>query len=141
MTQRSVRARIRRPSWLAVGVVAFVFGVGALVASAPLVMLESAGWPWMTTMSDETDPPSATAKIVEEDGTVHQFAGTPSNTRAWLVDTEDQLKKSHGIYTKIAVGRALSWVGVALLVAGCVVLLYHRLYHRGSNSELLPRLR
>ena len=134
MTQRSVRARIRRPSWLAVGVIAVVLGVGALVGSAPLVMLESAGWPWMTTMSDENDPPSATARILEEDGTVHQFAGTPSDTRAWLVDTEDQLKKSHGIYTKIAFGRALSWVGVAFLVAGCAVLLYPDLHHRRSNS-------
>jgi hypothetical protein len=124
MTQRSVRATIRRPSWLAVGVVAFVLGIGVLVASAPLVMLESAGWPWMTTMSDQTDPPSATARIVEEDGTVHQFTGTPSDTRAWLVDTEDQLKRSHGIDTKVAVGRALSWAGSALLVAGCAVLLW-----------------
>jgi hypothetical protein len=127
MTQSSVRVRIRRPSWLAVGVAAVVFGLGALVVSAPLVMLESAGWPWATTVSEQADPPLATARVVEEDGTVHQFTGTPSEAGAWLVDTEDQLKKSHGIYTKIAVGRATRWVGVALLTAGCAVLLWRML--------------
>jgi len=100
-----------------------------------MVMLESAGWPWMTAMSEEIDPPSATARVVEKDGTVHQFTGTPSDTKAWLVDTEDQLKKSHGIYLKIAIGRASSWVGVALLVLGCVILLYHR----GSNPTIITR--
>jgi len=139
MTQRSVHARIRRPSWLAVGVVALTLGVGALVASAPLLMLETAGWPWMTTMSEQTDPPSATAKIVEEDGTVHQFTGTPSDARAWLVDTEDRLKKSHDIYTKIAVGRAMSRVGVALLATGCAILLWRMFAAGFGRTRKLAR--
>ena len=139
MTQRSVPARIRRPSWPAVGVVALMLGIGALVASAPLLMLETAGWPWMTTMSEQTDPPSATAKIVEEDGTVHQFTGTPSDARAWLVDTEDRLKKSHDIYTKIAVGRAMSRVGVALLATGCAILLWRMFAAGFGRTRKLAR--
>jgi hypothetical protein len=134
MTHTSVVDRTRRPSSsLAVGVIALVLGVGALVAGAPLVTLASGGWPWTTTVSEETEPPSATARIVEDDGTVHQFAGTPPATRAWVADREDQLKESYGIPLKVAVGRALSGVGAALLVLGCAVLLRHLWYRRRST--------
>jgi hypothetical protein len=124
MTQSPLRRRTGRSTWLAVGVIAFALGISALVASASLLTLEGGGWPWMTTTSEQANPPSATATIVEENGTVHRFTGTPSDTRAWLVSTEDELKKAHGIYTKITLGWVLRWAGVALLTAGTAVLLW-----------------
>lgn len=92
-----------------------------------MLMLRDAGWPWMSTMSLQASPPSATATIVDQDGTVYRFTGPESDTRAWLVDREDELKKAHGIDTKIAVGQALSWLGVALLAGGTAVLFWRAL--------------
>jgi hypothetical protein len=92
-----------------------------------MLMLRDAGWPWMSTASLQVSPPSATATIVDQDGAVYRFTGTESDMRDWLVDREDELKKAHGINTKIAVGHALSWLGVALLAGGTAVLLWRAL--------------
>lgn len=127
MTRKSLRPRPGRPSWLTAGVLTVSLGIVALVASAPLTLLRDAGWPWTSTMSVQASPAAAKATIVENDGTVHEFTGTPSDTETWLVNKEHELKTAHGIYTKIAVGQALNRVGWVLLILGCVVLLWRSL--------------
>jgi hypothetical protein len=134
MTRKSLSPRTARPSWLTAGLLTISLGIVALVASFPLTMLKDAGWPWQSSMSEQVSPPSATAKIVEEDGTIHQFTGAPSDTRAWLASTEDELMSAYGIDTKIAIGQALNWIGLALLAVGSSILFW-----RAFTAGVRPR--
>lgn len=135
MNRESLPARPSRLFWLA-AVLLLGLGIASLIASVPLLVLRDGGWPWSTTMTVQTDPPSATATIVEDHGTVHEFTGTPADVQAWVARTEDELKKAHGIPTKIVVGRALAAAGWILLGLGIVFPVWRVLAgSRGRGRE------
>ena len=112
---------IQRPANAALAV---VLGIVALVAGASLLMLRDGGWPWHATISNSVVAGSATAEIVDEDGTAYQFTGSPSEAQHWLDRKQDELKTLHGIPTKITVGRVLQPVGLALVLLGVAGLLW-----------------
>lgn len=117
--RESLRARPGRPFWLAAVLVVWL-GIASLIASVPLLLLRDGGWPWLTSITEQDQPRSATATI-EDHGRVHEFTGTPPDVQAWVARTEDELKKAHGVPTKIAVGRVLAAAGWTLLGVGIVV--------------------
>jgi hypothetical protein len=123
MNREGLRRRPRHPFRLSAGLIGVSLGIVALIAGVPLLLLRDGGWPWMTTMSVWESPPSATATIVEDDGTVHRFTGTPTEMQAWVASTEDRLKDEHGIPAKIVIGQSMSVAGSALLAAGSLVLI------------------
>jgi hypothetical protein len=135
MSRESLPARPSRLFWLA-AVLLLGLGVVSLIASVPLLVLRDGGWPWSTTMTVQSHPPSATATIVEDHGTVHEFTGAPTGVQAWVARTEDELKKAHGIPTKIAVGRVLGVAGWILLGSGIVLSIWRVLAgSRGRGQE------
>jgi hypothetical protein len=105
-----------------------VLGVVVLVVGASLLMLRDGGWPWHAGIGGPAGAGTTIAEIVEEDGTLHRFSGSPAETQAWLDRTQEELKDAYGIPTKIAAGWVLAPVGLTLMVLGLVRLL--RTYRR-----------
>jgi hypothetical protein len=112
---------IQRPASAAV---AIALGIVALVVSAFLLLLRDGGWPWHASISNSVSAGTAVAEIVDEDGTAYQFTGSWTDARQWMDRKEAELKDAHGIPTKIAVGRALQPVGLALALLGLGRLLW-----------------
>jgi hypothetical protein len=106
---------IQRPATAAV---AIALGLVALFVGASLVMLRDGGWPWHASISNSVDSGSTTVDITDEDGTAYRFTGSSTEAQHWLDNKQDELKKAHGIPTKIAVGRVLQPIGLAVLAVG-----------------------
>ena len=112
---------IRRPVSAAL---AIVLGVVALFLGAYLLTLRDGGWPWQASIRGPVGAGSTTAEILEEDGTLHRFVGSPAEAQDWLDSKQDELKDARGIPAKIAVGRVLQPVGLALILLGLAGLLW-----------------
>lgn len=102
-----------------------VLGVGAYVASAPLMMYDVTGWPWHASVVAQGESGRVTATIDSGDGQVESFTGSEEQANAWMDREEAELKAKHGIDTKLAIGRALGYLSYALLVLGSVILIGH----------------
>ena len=126
---------IKRPAGAALAV---VLGVAALVAGASLLMLRDGGWPWHATISNSVATGSATAEIIDEDGTAYQFTGSSAEAQHWLDRKQDELKAAHGIPTKIVVGRVLQPVGLVLILLGAARLLWLLATSRRARSAFTP---
>jgi hypothetical protein len=100
-----------------------VLGLVTLLAGSSLVMLRDGGWPWHATIATSAGGASTTAEIVDDDGSAYRFTGSPTDARQWFDHQQDELKTSHGIPAKIAVGRALQAAGLALVLLGLFLLL------------------
>ncbi|MFI7597777.1 hypothetical protein [Actinoplanes sp. NPDC049681] len=98
-----------------------ILGLVALLAGASLVMLRDGGWPWHATISGSTGG-ATTAEIVDDDGSAYRFTGSSIDAQQWMDRKQDELKASHHLPEKIAAGRVLEPVGVALVVLGLVQL-------------------
>jgi hypothetical protein len=110
-----------RPRWLRLGLATIALGVVAFFAGSALLTLRDTGWPWHASISDSTEAgvTVATAQVVDDDGQVYSFTGSSAaEAQAWLARTEDGLKRSHGIYTKITAGKALDAAGLLLVAVG-----------------------
>ncbi len=126
---------IRRPACAAL---AIVLGVVALFAGASLLLLRDGGWPWHAGIDGPVGAGSATAEIVEEDGTRYLFTGSPAEAQDWLDSKQDELKTAHGIPAKIAVGRVLQPVGLALVLVGLAGLLGQLVSTRRARRASRP---
>jgi len=126
---------IQRPASAAV---AIALGLVALVIGASLVMLRDGGWPWHATISNSVSTGSTTAEVVDEDGSAYRFTGSATDAQHWLDRTQDDLKKAHGIPAKIAAGRVLQSVGVALVLLGLAGLLWRLVTRRRSRGIVAP---
>jgi len=124
---------IQRPAG---AVLAIVLGVVALVAGASLLMLRDGGWPWHAGITATAGAGTATAEIIEADGTAHRFSGSPADAQAWLDSTQEELKDAHGIPAKIAVGSVLQPAGLALVLLGLARLLWLLVTGRRARSAL-----
>jgi hypothetical protein len=124
---------IQRPATAAV---AIALGLVALFVGASLVMLRDGGWPWHASISDSIA--STTVEIIDEDGTAYRFTGSSTDAQHWLDRKQDELKKAHGIPTKIAVGRVLQPIGLALVLAGLARLFWRLVTVRRSRSTVTP---
>jgi hypothetical protein len=130
---------IQRPATAtATATVAIALGLVALVAGASLVMLRDGGWPWHASISDSAVVGSATVEILDEDGTAYRFTGSSTDAQHWLDRKQDELKKAHGIPTKIAVGRVLQPIGLALVLVGLSRLFWRLVTGRRSRSTATP---
>jgi hypothetical protein len=114
---------IQRPATAAA---AIALGLVALFVGASLVMLRDGGWPWHASISNSAGTGSTTVEIVDEDGTAYRFTGLSTDAEHWLDSKQDELKKAHGIPTKIAVGRVLQPIGLALVLVGLARLFWRR---------------
>jgi hypothetical protein len=123
---------IRRP---VSAVLAIALGVVALVVGASLLTLRDGGWPWHAGIGGTAG--TATAEIIDEDGTAYRFSGTPAEAQTWLDGKQDELKQTHGINAKIAAGRVLQPVGLVLMLLGLAWLLVTVRRTRRA-SALLP---
>ena len=112
---------VQRPATAAVAV---GLGLIVVVLGASLVMLRDGGWPWHATISDSAGAGPATVEILDEDGAAYRFTGSPAEARTWLDHKQDELKVVHDIPTKIAVGKVLRPIGLALVVVGLARLLW-----------------
>jgi hypothetical protein len=101
-------------------------GLVALFVGASLVMLRDGGWPWHASISDSAGIGSATVEIIDEDGTGYRFTGSSTDAHHWLDRKQDDLKTAHGIPTKIAVGRVLQPIALALVLIGLARLFWRR---------------
>ena len=126
---------IQRPATAAV---AIAVGLVALFVGASLVMLRDGGWPWHATISDSVGIGSTTVDILDEDGTAYRFTGSSTDAQHWLDHKQDELKKAHGIPTKIAVGRVLQPIGLALVLVGLARLFWRLVTVRRSRSTDTP---
>jgi hypothetical protein len=129
-----------RPRWLRLGLAAIALGLVALVAGGALLTLRDTGWPWHASISDSTAAgvTVSTAQVVDEDGQVYNFTGgSAAEAQAWLAHTEDGLKQSHGIYTKITVGKALAAAGMLLVAVGIGLLPWSAAWRRVSRRRRL----
>jgi len=124
---------VQRPAF---AVLAIVLGVVALVAGASLLTLRDGGWPWHAGIAATAGAGTATAEIIEQDGTAHRFSGTPADAQAWLDNKQDELKDAHDIPAKIAVGRVLRPIGLALVLLGLARLLWLLTTVRRARSPL-----
>jgi hypothetical protein len=118
--------------------IAIVLGVVLLVVGASLLTLRDGGWPWHATISSSVAVGSTTAEIIDEDGTAYQFTGSSAEAQHWLDGKQDELKAAHGIPTKIAVGRVLQPVGLAIVLLGLVRLVWRLTTVRRARRALLP---
>lgn len=126
---------IQRPATAAV---AITLGLVAFFVGASLVMLRDGGWPWHASISDSTGIASTSVEIIDEDGTAYRFTGSSVDAQNWLDRKQDELKKAHGIPTKIAVGRVLQPIGLALLVVGLARLFWRLVTVRRSRGTVTP---
>lgn len=117
------------------GLVAVVLGLLVLFYSVPLLMLEEDGRPWTTSIIN-TDHDPTTVEIEEENGARRQFTGTPAEARQWREREEDKLMTAYGIPGKIATGEALAPVGLTLVLAGLVQLLWCLLARVRSRDHI-----
>jgi hypothetical protein len=120
---------VQRPATAAV---AIAVGLVALIVGTSLVMLRDGGWPWHTSISDSVG--TTTVDITDEDGTAYRFTGSSADAQHWLDRKQDELKNAHGIHTKIAVGRVLQPVGLALVLVGLARLLWRLMAVRRSRT-------
>jgi hypothetical protein len=126
---------IQRPASAAL---AIVLGVIALVVGASLLMLRDGGWPWHASIGGPVGVGSTTAHIIDEDGTAYRFTGSSTDAQHWLDRKQDELKDAHGIPAKIAVGRVLQPVGLALVLLGLAQLLWRLATVRRASSAVTP---
>jgi len=126
---------IQRPATAAV---AIALGLVALFASASLLMLRDGGWPWHASISNSAGIGSSTAEIIDEDGTAYRFTGSAADAQQWLDHKQDELKKAHGIPAKIAAGRVLQPIGLALILVGLARLLWRLVTARRSRNTVAP---
>ena len=126
---------IQRP---ATAIAAVALGLVALFVGASLIMLRDGGWPWHASISDSAGVGSTTVEILDEDGTAYRYTGTSTDARHWLDRKQDELKKAHGIPTKIAVGRVLQPIGLALVLVGLARLFWRVVIGRRSRSTVAP---
>jgi hypothetical protein len=122
---------VQRPVTAAV---AIAVGLVALIVGTSLVMLRDGGWPWHASISDSVGIGTTTVDITDEDGTVYRFTGSSADAQHWLDRKQDELKDAHGIHTKIAVGRVLQPVGLALVLVGLARLLWRLVAVRRSRT-------
>jgi hypothetical protein len=126
---------IQRPATAAV---AIALGLVALFAGASLTMLRDGGWPWHASISDSAGIGSSTVEIIDEDGTAYRFTGSSTDAQHWSDRKQDELKKAHGIPAKIAVGRVLQPIGLALVLVGLARLFWRLVTGRRSRSTAAP---
>jgi hypothetical protein len=113
--------------------IAIIFGVTALLVAASLLLLRDGGWPWHASMGGSVGG-STTAEIIDADGTAYQFTGSLTEAEHWLDRKQDELMDAHGISTKIAVGRVLQPVGLAIVLLGLARLLWRPRTGRRARS-------
>jgi hypothetical protein len=126
---------IQRPATAAVTI---ALGLVALLVGASLVMLRDGHWPWHASISNSVGVGSTTVEILDEDGTAYRFTGSSTDAQHWLDRKQDELKKAHGIPTKIAVGRVLQPIGLALVLVGLARLFWLLATRRRSRSTVTP---
>jgi hypothetical protein len=126
---------IQRPASAAI---AIVLGVAVLLAGASLLMLHDGGWPWHASISNSAAVGTTTAQIIDEDGTAYQFTGSSTEAQHWLDSKQDELKDAHGIPMKIAVGRVLQPLGLAMVLLGLARLLWRLTIVRRARKVLTP---
>jgi len=122
---------IQRPATAAV---AIALGLVALLVGASLVMLRDGGWPWHASISNSASIGSTSVEIIDEDGSAYRFTGSSTDAQHWLDRKQDELKKAHGIPTKIAAGRVLQSIGLALVLVGVAGLFWRLVTRRRSRS-------
>ena len=126
---------IRQPTGAALTI---ALGVAAFLVGASLLMLRDGGWPWHASIGGPAGGGATTAEIIDEDGTAYRFTGSPTDAQHWLDRKQDELKVAHGIPTKIAVGRVLQPVGLALMLLGVARLVWLLATVRRARSALVP---
>lgn len=109
-------------------------GLVALLLGTSLVMLRDGGWPWHATIAGPVAGGVTTAEVVDDDGSASQFTGSSSDAQRWLDQKQEELKTSHHIPTKIAAGRVLQPVGLALVLLGLVQLFRRLVRVRRTRS-------
>ena len=124
---------VQRPAAAAVAV---ALGLIAVLLGASLVMLRDGGWPWHATVRESAATASTTVEIVDADGAGYRFTGSPADARTWLDRKQDELKAVHGIPTRIAVGKVLRPIGLALVLIGLARLLWWLATIRRSRSTV-----
>jgi hypothetical protein len=102
--------------WLGIGLGSLALGLVAFAVAVPLASLDTAGWPWLASISQQAQHGHAEIKL--EDGQVEAFTGTPAEAQAWLDESQAALKEQYGIPAKVAVGKALIVASYALLLFG-----------------------
>jgi hypothetical protein len=126
---------IQRPATAAVTI---ALGLVALLVGASLVMLRDGHWPWHTSISTSAGIGSTTVEIIDQDGTPYRFTGSSTDAQHWMDRKQDELKKAHGIPTKIAEGRVLQPIGLALALVGLARLLWLLMTRRRTRSIVTP---
>jgi hypothetical protein len=129
---------VQRPASAALGI---ALGVVALFVGASLLMLRDGGWPWHASIGGRVGVGSTTAEILDEDGTLYRFTGSPAAAQDWLDSKQDELMDAHGISARIAVGRVMQPVGLAFVVLGFVRLLWQLVTVRRARSAFRQRER
>jgi hypothetical protein len=117
MTKTNDAPRRSRRPLLAIGLLMLVLSAGSFVVSASFMMYEVTGWPWHSSFSTQSESGRTTATI-SDDGEFESFTGSEEQASAWMDRKEAELQAKHGIDTKLAVGRALGPVSLALLALG-----------------------
>jgi len=126
---------IQRPATAAVAV---ALGLVAILVGASLVMLRDGGWPWHASIRDSAGLGATTVEILDEDGTAYRFTGSSTDAHDWLDRKQDELKKAHGIPTKIAAGEVLQPIGLALVLVGVTRLFWWLIsFRRARSTEAL----
>jgi hypothetical protein len=128
---------IQRPAGAALTI---VLGVAAFVFGASLLMLRDGGWPWHASIGGPAGVGATTAEIIDEDGTAYRFTGSPTEAQHWLDRKQDELKNAHGIPTKIAIGRVLQPVGLALILLGLARLFLWLVTARRTRNAFVPAM-
>jgi hypothetical protein len=126
---------IQRPASAALTI---ALGVAAFLVGASLLMLRDGGWPWHASIGGPAGIGATTAEIIDEDGTAYRFTGSPTDAQHWLDRKQDELKVAHGIPAKIAVGRVLQPVGLALTLLGLARLVWLLATVRRARSAGMP---
>jgi len=121
-------ARMKKSSLVVVALGVILFAI-----SVPFVALQDGGWPWHSSISETAGRQTAT--VVDEDGTNYQFTGTPAEAQSWLDRTEQHLRDTHGITTRITVGKVLRVAGPVLIVGGLVLLVSRRRGFRVAGPD------
>lgn len=118
-------------------VVVITLGVIVLFVGLSLAALRDGGWPWETSISYLDNGPT-TVEIIDEGGEAYRFTGSTTDALHWLDRQENELKNAHGFPTKIAVGRVLELVGLALVLVGIVRLCWRLVTVRRWRSTAPP---